>query len=152
MREHVDNAIDQMIEELNSKRETLLIHADKIAKKIPKNAWFHKGELIYGFIPMGGVGGKVKVVSAIIADPGQIKLWTSNFKPSCSQNDIQVHVLGVEIKDAPPGFDTVFNHRQWPVDRAKAGDKIRIYSYNPRARLHAWKKQDWYDKYFKKEE
>ena len=152
MREIVDSAINQVIDDLNAKRETLYAHADKIAKKIPQNAWFHKGELIYGFIPMGGTGGKIKVVSAIVADAGQIKLWTNNFKPSCSQNNIKVHILGVELKDAPPGFDTTFNHRQWNVDRAKAGDKITIYCYNPRARLHAWKKQDWYDKYFKQEE
>jgi hypothetical protein len=151
MREHVDAAIDKVIEDLNEKRQKLYIHADKIAKKIPKEAWFYKGEIIYGFMPMGGVGGNVKVISCVITDPGQIRLWNNSYKPSCSQGGIQVLVLGVEMRQPPPGFASDFNHRQWRIDRAKPGDKLTIYSFNPRGRGHPWKKQDWYDKHFKQE-
>jgi hypothetical protein len=149
MRELVDTEIDRIIEELNVKREALYAHADKIEKKVSKDAWFKKGEIIYGFSPMAQHG-KIKVISAIVSDPGKIQLWNNNFAPCCMQSGVCIHVLGVEVRDTPKDFESRFNYRQWSIDRAESGKKI-TFDYNPRGRVYPWKKQDWYDKHFKQE-
>lgn len=148
MRELIDNEIDALIESLNEKREALYTHADKINRTVSQNKWFKKGEIVYGFCPMASPG-RVKVVTGVIKEEGKICLWNNNFKPTCEQKDIKILVLGVDVKELS---GLTFNHRQWAIDRAQVGQTINVWSYNPRGRVHPWKKQDWYDANFKKEE
>jgi len=138
--ELVEAFMNQTIDKLNEAKPSII----KNLSKISPDSWLEKGTLVS--LPWksrirGDSNYTYHITTGIVINPGSFKFFhPSTLKPCNLQQNVSVQVLSVQEIKLSPKTPLKIQRKFMPYYHStKEGHVLRIWSYNPRSRVHNWR-------------